>query len=79
MISFALGVSTLIIALGFGARETIRSKSQSLRGLAERSKPIIGGTFILVGVALFFRLHHVLEGWLVSIMPYWLQDLSVIL
>lgn len=77
MTSFALGVSTLIIVLGFGARETIRSRAQSLRGLAERSKPIIGVTFILVGCALFFKLHHVLEGWLLSIMPYWLQDLSV--
>lgn len=79
MTAFALGVSTLIIALGLGARETIRTRAQALRGLAERSKPIIGVTFIVVGAALYFRLHHILEGWLISIMPYWLQDLSVIL
>ena len=77
MLFFALGVSTLIIALGLGAREAIRTRAQALRGLAERSKPIIGATFIAVGAMLFFQLHYVLEGWLLNIMPIWLQDLSV--
>lgn len=79
MLAFALGVSTLIIVLGMGTRETIRARAQSLRGLAERSKPIIGITFIAVGAMLFFKIHHLIEGWLISVMPYWLQDLSVAL
>jgi cytochrome c-type biogenesis protein len=79
MIAFALGVSTLIIGLGLGAREAIRTRAQALRGLAERSKPIIGTTFIAVGAVLFFKIHHVIEGWLLDVMPYWLQDLSVVL
>lgn len=79
MTAFAMGVSTLIILLGMGARETIRTRAQALRGLAERSKPIIGITFIAVGLMLFFKIHHMIEGWLLSIMPYWLQDLSVTL
>ena len=77
MSAFALGVSTLIIALGMGARETIRTRAQALRGVAERSKPIIGATFIAVGLMLFFKIHHMIEAWLLSVMPYWLQDLSV--
>ena len=77
MTAFALGVSTLILVLGFGARETIRTRAQSLRKLAERSKTIIGLTFIAVGAMLYFKVHHMLEGWLLSIMPIWLQDLSV--
>jgi len=79
MLAFALGVSTLIIGLGFGAHEAIRRRAQALRGLAERSKPIIGATFVAVGLMLFFQVHHVIEGWLLDIMPIWLQDLSVIL
>lgn len=79
MLAFALGVSTLIIGLGLGARETIRARAQSMRGLAERSKPIIGITFIAVGAMLFFNIHHSIEGWLITVMPYWLQDLSVAL
>ena len=79
MVAFAMGVSTLIVGLGFGAREAIRTRAQALRGLAERSKPIIGATFILVGTLLFFEVHHMIEAWLLNIMPIWLQDLSVTL
>jgi len=77
MSAFALGVSTLILALGLGAREAIRSRAQSLRGLAERSKPILGATFLAVGLMLLFRVHHMIEAWALDVMPIWLQDLSV--
>ena len=70
MAFFALGVSTFTIGLGMGARETIRART-------ERSKPIIGMAFIAVGLMLFFQIHHIIEGWLLDVMPIWLQDLSV--
>ena len=79
MAFFALGVSTLIIGLGLGAREAIRSRAQALRGLAERSKPILGVTFIAVGLMLFLNLHHYIEAWALDVIPIWLQDLSVAL
>lgn len=77
MAFFALGVSTLIIGLGLGAREAIRTRTQSLRGLAEKSKPILGVTFIGVGLMLFWGAHHVIEAWVLQVAPIWLQDLSV--
>ena len=77
MMAFALGVSTLIIGLGLGAREAIRRRAQALRGLAERSKPILGVTFIAVGAMLLFQVNHIIEGWLLDVLPIWLQDLSV--
>lgn len=77
MMIFAAGVSTFVIGLGIGAQEGLRKRSQLFAGLAERSKPIIGITFIIIGLMLFFRLHHVLEGLLLNVMPIWLQDLSV--
>lgn len=77
MIGFAAGVSTLILAIGLGAREAIRTRAQSLRGLAERSKPILGATFIAVGLALLFKVNHIIEAWAVQNLPVWLQDLSV--
>ncbi len=79
MVFFAMGVSTLIIGLGLGAREAIRTRAQSLRGIAERSKPILGITFIAVGLMLFFQIHHIIEAWALEVMPIWLQDLSVAL
>ncbi|MEP2147106.1 MAG: cytochrome c biogenesis CcdA family protein [Paracoccaceae bacterium] len=79
MVCFALGVSTLIIGLGLGAREAIRTRAHKLRILAEKSKPILGATFIAVGLMLYFQLHHIIEAWALDAMPIWLQDLSVIL
>lgn len=79
MVFFALGVSTLIIGLGLGAREAIRSRATALRGLAQRSKPILGVTFVSVGLMLYFRINHVIEAWALEVMPIWLQDLSVAL
>lgn len=77
MVAFAMGVSTLIVGLGLGAREAIRTRAQSLRGLAERSKPILGATFIAVGLMLLLKVHHIIEAWALQVMPIWLQDLSV--
>ena len=35
------------------------------------------GSFVIVGLALYFRLNHVVDAWLLSVMPAWLVDLSV--
>lgn len=77
MVFFAMGVSTLIIGLGLGAREAIRKRAQMLRSLAARSKPILGATFVIVGLMLFFKVHHMIEAMALQVLPVWLIDLSV--
>ncbi|MTI06705.1 cytochrome c biogenesis protein CcdA [Roseibium denhamense] len=77
MVFFALGVATLIMGLGMGAAHTLRQKTTRLRGLAERSKPIMGAVFLTVGIALFFNVHHVIDRWAIGVLPIWFQDLSV--
>ncbi|MFN3721561.1 MAG: cytochrome c biogenesis CcdA family protein [Paracoccaceae bacterium] len=77
MTSFAAGVSTLILALAYGAQSAIRKRQHRLRAIAEKAKPIMGAVFVLVGTALWFRLHHIAEAWLLSVLPPWLIDLSV--
>jgi cytochrome c biogenesis protein CcdA len=77
MAAFALGVSTLIIGLGFGARGAIMKRQGALRALAGRARPAMGIVFLVVGAALFFGLHYRIEAWMLDHMPYWLQDLSV--
>ncbi len=79
MVFFALGVSSIIIGLGMGAREAIRKRANVLRALAERSKPILGVTFVTVGLMLYFKIHHIIDAWALEVMPVWLQDLSVML
>ena len=79
MISFAAGVATVILALGYGTREAIRSRQGWLQPLAERSKVIMGVVLIAVGLSILFGLHHLIEAWLIQVLPIWLQDLSVAL
>jgi cytochrome c-type biogenesis protein len=77
MTAFALGVSTLIIVLAYGAKSAIRRRQTLLRTLADYAKPVMGLTFIAVGLALWFGLHHAIESWLVQTLPAWLIDFSV--
>ena len=77
MAGFALGVSTLILALGYGAKSAIRRRQTLLRGLADRARPVMGVTFVAVGLALWFGLHHAVERWLIEALPAWLIDFSV--
>lgn len=78
MAAFALGVSTIILGIGLGARETILKRANALRGLADRSKPVMGIVFVAVGLMLLTSANHIIEAWLLDVLPYWLQDLSVI-
>ncbi|CUH63454.1 thiol:disulfide interchange protein precursor [Thalassovita gelatinovora] len=77
MISFALGVSSIILVLGYGARGMLNRHKPVMRALAERARPLMGAVFIIVGFAILFQLHHLIEAWAVEALPIWLQDLSV--
>jgi cytochrome c-type biogenesis protein len=77
MVTFALGVSTIIIVLGYGARSAIMRRQALMRRIAQKSRPIMGVIFVAVGTAILFRFHHVLEAWAVQNLPAWLNDLSV--
>lgn len=79
MIFFALGVSTVVIALGYGARSVIMRRQALMRTIAQKSRPILGIVFVAVGLGILFRIHHVIEGWAVENLPAWLIDFSVIL
>ncbi|MAM63300.1 cytochrome c biogenesis protein CcdA [Maritimibacter sp. UBA3975] len=71
MVMFAAGVSTLILAIGYGLRAT------ALRRFANVSRPVLGAAFLLVGFAILFRINHMIDAWLLQNMPAWLVDLSV--
>lgn len=77
MLFFALGVSTIILALGYGARSALQKRQAAMRRFAAAARPMLGAIFIAVGLMLFFKWHYVIESYLLDIMPIWLQDLSV--
>ena len=77
MISFALGVSTIIVGLGYGAQTAIRKRQAWMRNLATRARPVMGALFIAVGLAILFKLHHVAEIWALENLPDWFTEFSV--
>lgn len=77
MVAFALGIGTVIVALGYGARAALQKRMGALRRFAQSSRPILGVVFFLTGLAIFMRWHLIAEIWLLDHMPIWLQDLSV--
>jgi len=77
MVFFALGVSTVILALSYGAQSAIRNRQALMRRIATRARPMIGLVFVAVGLAILFKLHHIAEVWALDNLPAWLIDLSV--
>ena len=77
MTSFALGVSTIILALGYGAQSALRKRQAMMRKIALASRPIMGAVFVAVGVAILLKFHHMIEIWALDNLPTWLLDFSV--
>lgn len=77
MITFALGVSTVVVGLGYGAQSVIRKRRDWMRKIAGSARPIMGGVFVAVGLAILFKFHHTLEFWALEYLPEWFTELSV--
>lgn len=77
MVAFALGVSTVILALAYGAQSVIRRRQALLRRIAEVSRPVMGAVFVAVGLAILFKLHHAAEIWALDNLPDWFTAFSV--
>lgn len=77
MAAFAAGVSTVILALGYGARAALQRRRALMQAIASRAKPAMGLVFVSVGVIILTGFNHQIEAWLVSIQPVWMQDFSV--
>ena len=77
MTSFALGTSTIILLLAYGARDMINRRQVKFRKFAEHSKAITAALLICVGLAILLGLHKLLEVWFIKSVPVWFQDLSV--
>jgi cytochrome c-type biogenesis protein len=74
MLAFALGVSTLMLAMSTAFRRGLAAR---LRHAAPRIRPLTGLILSATGLSLALGLHHKAEAWLIGIMPDWLLTLSV--
>jgi len=77
MVSFAFGVSTVILVLGELSRDALIRNRERMQKLSQWARPIMGGLLISVGIFLLLGLHYVVERWAIETLPYWFQDLSI--
>ena len=77
MLAFGVGVSTVLMALAYGSRQAVSARRERLAAWMPWAKPLMGATLLVVGVAILFHIDRMIEGWLLDLMPVWLQDLSV--
>lgn len=77
MLSFALGVSTVILVLGAFSREALMRNRDRMQALSQMARPIMGGLLVFIGVFLLLGLHYTIERWAIEYLPYWFQDLSI--
>ena len=77
MFAFGAGVSTVLVALAYGSREATKARRETLSAWMPWAKPVMGVTLLVVGGAILFHVDRMIEGWLLDLMPVWLQDLSV--
>lgn len=79
MIAFALGVSAVMLALAYGARNALLRRQALMRRLAQRAKPALGIVFLATGLGLWFGLFQRIDAWAIETLPYWFQDLSILI
>ena len=77
MTSFVVGVSTIILLIGYGARSALMRRQELMRKIAAKSRPILGAVFLMVGIGILFKVHHMIEYWAIQTLPPWLIDFSV--
>ena len=77
MLAFGIGVSTVLMALAYGSRQAVSARRERLAAWMPWAKPMMGATLLVVGVAVLFHIDRTIEGWVLDLMPVWLQDLSV--
>ena len=77
MLVFGTGVSTVLMALAYGSRQAVSARRERLAAWMPWAKPLMGVTLFVVGTAILFHVDRMIEGWLLDVMPVWLQDLSV--
>ena len=77
MLAFGVGVSTVLLALAYGSRQAVSARREQLAAWMPWAKPLMGAILVAVGIAVLFHIDRMIEGWLLDLMPVWLQDLSV--
>lgn len=76
MTAFAIGAATPILALAYGSRQAILSRRNQFARLSHVAKPVIGATFLTLGLFVLTGLDKIVETALTRAMPDWLLSVT---
>ncbi|WP_420381730.1 cytochrome c biogenesis CcdA family protein [Novosphingobium sp.] len=76
MLSFGLGVATVLLVLGLAARSLFTRWRARLARAGTGGKKALGALLLVVGVLLVTGGDHTIEGALLAISPQWLTNLT---
>lgn len=74
---FGIGASIPLLLLGFLSRAVLARWRGGLGTVGRLGKAVLGLLLVTIGILILTRLDRRLEGFLTSIMPTWLSDLTV--
>lgn len=76
MAAFAAGAATPILALACGSRNAILARRDWLRRVSRIGKPLMGATFVALGISVLTSLDKIVETSLTRAMPDWLVTVT---
>lgn len=76
MAAFAAGAATPILALAYGSRQAILARRDRLARVSRIGKPLMGATFVALGVFVLTGLDKTVETSLTRAMPDWLVTVT---
>ena len=76
MLVFGVGAVVPVLALAYGSRRVLGTRSTALATIGRIGKPVMGSMLVLVGVLALTRADKTIEAWMVARMPDWLIDLT---
>lgn len=76
MLLFGLGASTPLLVLGGLSRSAFQRLRGPLLRVGRTGRRVLGGSILVLGLAVLSGLDKDLEAWLVPLLPRWLNELS---
>jgi cytochrome c-type biogenesis protein len=76
MAAFGLGIASVLLVLAFATRSVMARWRGRLMATGSGGKRVLGGLLAVVGVLIITGTDHLIEGYLVSVSPEWLIDLT---
>jgi cytochrome c-type biogenesis protein len=76
MATFAVGAATPILALAYGSRQAITARRDWLARMSRIGNPLMGATFVGIGIFVLTGLDKIVEASLTRAMPDWLVTVT---